>query len=206
MLLNDKLGDCTIAGALHLIQLFCAVTGKPFTPDNNMALAAYESICGYNPNDPNTDTGGVLLNVLNAWQKVGIAGHKIDAFALVDVHNETEVKQAISLFGGLYTGKDLPIAAQTEDIWWDPSPNDGGLWGGHCTPDMDYDEGTGPDAAGPGLDLITWAAVKRETWAFFQRYTIEAYVVIDFDFLEASGVSPSGLTMDQLRADLALIR
>ena len=198
MLLNDQLGDCTIAGALHLDQALAAAAGKGFKPTDAEALAAYEAIDGYRPGDPSTDQGGVLIDVLKAWRSQGIGGRKILGFAAVNIRDRTEVQQAIYLFGGIYTGAMLPISAQTQPEWWDASPNDGGVWGGHCVPDLDYDK--------EGLACITWGAVKRMTWAFFQRYCDEAYAVISQDFIEANGSAPSGFDLAQLQADLALIR
>ena len=205
MLMNDQLGDCTIAGALHLRQVLAAAAGNPWTPTDAEALQAYEQIDGYVQGNSSTDNGGILLNVLNAWKQNGIAGHTILGFASVNVQDFTEVMQAIALFGGLYTGKLLPKSAQTEDVWHDISPNDGGVWGGHCTPDTDYDQGTVDGSTATTLGLITWGAVKEETLAFFQRYTDEAYVVIDPVFIEATGLSASGVNLAQLQADLALI-
>src|SRR4051812_38110220 len=57
LLLNDKLGDCTIAAVLHMQSVFCSNSGRPFKITDEEALEAYSRICGYDPKqtDPKTD-------------------------------------------------------------------------------------------------------------------------------------------------------
>jgi hypothetical protein len=196
MLLNDQLGDCTIAGALHLDMAWAANAGGIFVPTDNDALQAYESIDGYQPGNPSTDNGGILLNVLNAWRKTGIAGRKIAGYAMANIRNRTEIMQCINIFGGAYAAVMLPISAQTQDVW-SIVPDDGGVWGGHCVPILDYDEN--------GLTCITWGQAKRLTWNFFDRYFDEFYPVVSQDFIEAGGVAPNGFNLGQLTSDIALI-
>src|ERR1035441_3266563 len=102
VMLNDQLGDCTIAGCGHAVQTWSANLGNEITVSDSTVLAAYEAWDGYNPSDPSTDQGGIELNVLKSWKADGFGGHKIAAFASVNPQNITEVKQAINLFGGIY--------------------------------------------------------------------------------------------------------
>src|ERR1035438_5048086 len=46
-----------------------------------MILNYFEQWDGYNPGDPNTDAGGVELNVLTSWQKSAFDKHKLIAYA-----------------------------------------------------------------------------------------------------------------------------
>jgi hypothetical protein len=195
MLLNDQLGDCTIAAALHLDMAWTANAGGSFTPTDADALDAYESIDGYVPGNPSTDQGGIELDVLNAWKSAGIAGRKILAFVAVNPKSHKEVEQAIALFGGLYIGVTLPVSAQTQQTWWNAGNNDGGVWGGHAVPVLDYDD--------EYLTCVTWGALKKMTWSFFYRYCDEAYAVISTDFIEQNGLDPSGFRLAQLQCDLS---
>lgn len=197
MLHNDTLGDCTIAGILHLLQCQAANVKGGFVPTDDEALQYYERIDGYNPADPNTDNGGVLLDVLNNVKTNGIAGQKIFAFALVDHTNLQEVQSAIALFGGIYTGFNVPRSIQGQAVWDVVQGDDGGIEGGHCVPVEDFDAST--------FSCITWGEVIKLTQAFWNQYFDEAYAVITQDWLNAQGTTPTGLNLDQLQADLSLI-
>jgi hypothetical protein len=220
MMLNDKLGDCTCAGMGHAVQLATAAADAPsglvgaieravgddagvVTIADADILLAYEQACGYNPADPATDRGGVELDVLTYWRTNGIgnSGHKINAFAKVNVLNQAEVMQALDLFGFLYTGVALPASAQAQvgGVWdVDNTPNGAaGSWGGHCVVIG------AADAA--GLTCITWGAYQKMTWAFWQRYFYEAYCCLTPDWIEADGQSPSGFDLATLQGDLAQI-
>src|ERR1017187_6786701 len=82
MMLNDTLGDCTIAGCGHAVQVWSlANVGLELTVADKDILKAYEVWDGYNPHDPSSDNGGIELDVLNRWQKSSLAGHALLAFA-----------------------------------------------------------------------------------------------------------------------------
>jgi hypothetical protein len=136
MMLNDKLGDCTIAGIGHAVQVWSANSCQEITVPDDAILASYEQWDGYNPADPSTDQGGIELDVLTDFKANGLAGHKLLAFADAKAANLVEVRQSIALFGGVYIGVSLPLTAQSQDMW-DVVPDDGsgsstaGSWGGH---------------------------------------------------------------------------
>src|ERR1017187_345651 len=112
VMLNDQLGDCTIAGCGHAVQTWSANLGNEITVSDSTVLAAYEAWDGYNPADPSTDQGGIELDVLNNWKQNSLAGHALLAFATVNLANLSQLRSAISLFGGLYIGVGLPLTAQ----------------------------------------------------------------------------------------------
>ena len=59
MMLNDRLGDCTIAGMFHAMQLWSfKARSTELTEADQYVLATYEEFCNYNPNDANSDQGG----------------------------------------------------------------------------------------------------------------------------------------------------
>jgi hypothetical protein len=200
----DGLGDCTIAGAAHAIQVWSKATGKEITVTDAQVLAKYELWDGYVLNDPNTDQGGILLNVLTDWKKSAFYGNKLDAFASVSVSNTAEIKQGVYLFGGLYIGVNLPISAQNQKIWdvVDPSlqgDSAPGSWGGHCIYITGYDQDY--------LSCITWGSVQLMTWAFWKAYVDEAYCLLGADFINSKTfVNPDGFNLTALKADLALIK
>ena len=202
MLLNDTQGDCTCAAAAHLIDLWTANTMAETLIADTDVLAAYEAFCGYNPADPSTDRGGVEINVLNQWRQMGIAGHKIGAYASINPLNVSHIKLAISIFGGVYVGIALPASVQGQSTW--NVISDGlsgagtpGSWGGHAVPIVAYDA--------DGLTCITWGQPLKMSWAFWTAYVDEAYAIISNDFLNGSAVTPSGFNLAQLQSDLSVV-
>ena len=201
MMLNDTLGDCTIAGAAHAVQVWSANTGGELTVPDPTILSYYEQWDGYVPGQPNTDSGGVELDVLNNWQKNGFADRKLLAFADPKANNLAEIRQSIHMFGGVYIGLALPLTAQKQDVWdvvktggADAKP---GSWGGHCVFVPKYDE--------KGFTCITWGALKTMTLAFWEKYCDEAHTLLSEVWITTKG-SPAGFDQAQLQADLSAIK
>jgi hypothetical protein len=202
MMLNDKLGCCTIAGCAHAVQIWTLNAGSEVTLSDQDVLDAYCEWDGYVDGDPATDQGGVELDVLIDWKAGGFAGHALTGFADPNVANLDEVRQAIMLFGGVYIGLALPLSAQTQEVWEavdDPGDGstDAGSWGGHCVFVPKYD-------AGDSLSCITWGMVKQMTEAFWRKYCLEAHALLSPDWIAAQG-APNGFNLAQLEADLALV-
>lgn len=197
MMLNDQLGDCTIAGCGHAVQIWSANLGTEATVPDATIEQFYEAWDGYQPADPSTDQGGVELDVLNAWRQGGFAEHILTGFADPHVADVQAVRQAIALFGGVYIGLSLPLTAQNQPVWDVTEPTDPGAapgsWGGHCVfvPKYDADSFT----------CITWGGLQKMTTAFWTEYCDEAHALLSKDWLGAKG-SPDGLDLAQLQADL----
>lgn len=217
MLLNDQLGDCVIAGMMHLAMTWQANAGVFIAPPTDAeVVAAYSAIGGYDPsrtdaggNNP-TDQGCAMLDALKYWRTTGlqIAGqnHKILAFAEVNLSNATEVRTALWLFGGLFTGFAMPDSAQGASSWLVPPEGPAGegtpgTWGGHCAPLGAED----PGANGQQFKVITWGETLDASAGFVQDYCDEAYAVISQEWLEKNGQAPSGFNLQQLQADLGAL-
>ncbi|MDE2107117.1 MAG: hypothetical protein KGL39_58460 [Patescibacteria group bacterium] len=199
MMLNDKIGDCTCAGAGHLIMDWSSNANKLVTPSDHDILKAYEDVSGYNPANPRSDNGAAELDVLNYWRNTGIAGHKILAFVQVNVKNVNHVKAAIQLFGGVYAGVQLPVSAQGKSEWVMPQlgmPQDviPGSWGGHAIPIVAFDE--------KQCTCITWGQRLQMDWLFWLTYMEECWSIVTEDFIAANGMSPSGFNLQALMDDL----
>lgn len=198
MYANDRLGDCTLAAAGHMIETWSANAQGLVTP------AEQEIVSAYIPGTGNNDDGRYLNEVLDYWRTTGIGADKVYAYAEVDVKDQAEVEAALWLFGGLYLGVGLPISAQTQRVWHVDSAAPAASrepysWGGHCV------NGTG-FAATTGVYLVTWGQLTHMTWAFFRRYVDEAFAVISTDWLDKAGISPKlagaldlGLLSEDLR-------
>jgi hypothetical protein len=199
---KDGLGDCTIAAIGHAIQIWSLnASGVEHTMSDYFIQLYYEKWDGYIPGNPSTDNGGIELDVLKNWQKGTFHGEPLMAFASVNVNNLAEVQQAISLFGGVYIGLNLPVSAQNQSVW-DVVADNGqgntvpGSWGGHCTFVPKYD----PEK----FTNITWGEMQPMTTAFWNTYVTEAYALLSPVFINSTG-APSGFDLAALQADLAQI-
>ncbi|HVC09909.1 MAG TPA: hypothetical protein VNH15_08230 [Elusimicrobiota bacterium] len=205
MMLNDKIGDCAVAAPGHAVQVWTANAGKEKTIPDSAILKVYEapSVGNYNPNDPNSDQGANIIDVLKYWRKNGIGGDKLGAFLFVSPTNLEMFKKAVWLFGGGDLGINLPISAQKQVAQglWDVPPEgttgDGapGSWGGHSVAVAGFDS--------QGVTIVTWGQFLKMTWAFFQAYCEESWAIVSKDFLNGKGVTPNnGFDWATLTADL----
>jgi len=205
MLLNDQLGDCVIAGMMHLAMGWVAnAGGKIPVPTDQEVLAAYSAIGAYVPGDPSTDNGCNMLDALKYWKNTGIqiqgAVSQIVAFAEVNLQNFAEVKAALWLFGGLFTGWALPESAENAKTWNVTASLHGkgkpGSWGGHCAP-------LAADSSSGQFQAITWGELMPTTQNFVTDYCDEAYAVLSSEWIEQNGEAPCGFDLKALQQDLS---
>lgn len=102
--LNDKFGDCVIAGIGHVVGVLTAGAGNQFVYSDDQILQLYEAIGGYVPNHPNTDDGCDEQTALNYWQHHGAPSgtHKIAGWVAVNGADPNEYRTALWLFENLY--------------------------------------------------------------------------------------------------------
>lgn len=198
---NDQIGLCAFAAQAHMMQLWTANAGAEVSPPVSSVLNAYTETTGWDPSKPETDQGTVMLDALNNWRKRGLDARKISAYALIASRNRAHVETTVNLFGGVYFGANLPIAAQNQTVW--DCPDDlitdedrPGSWGGHCMSVAGYDA--------TGLQLVTWGTIKICTWRWWYAYVDEAYAVMSPEWF-ANGIAPNGFDIAQLTADLAAV-
>lgn len=202
VMLNNRLGDCTIAACGHMIRNWHNVLGSRSGPTDADILAAYEGAAGYNPADPATDQGSDGLTVLNYWRQTGIGSDKILAYLALDQGNVAHLKAAIYLFGGAWLGLAMPQTAENQSTWHITAAGlqgagTPGSWGGHAIPVFGYGQKT--------LPLVSWGARYEMTWGFMLSYTDESYVALSRDWLNLKGLSPAGFNLAALQADLAAL-
>jgi hypothetical protein len=199
MMMNDTLGDCTIAGLGHSMQVF--TDGKLTLPDS-IIESYYSKWCGYVPGNPATDQGGVEVDVLNDWKGSSFDGHILEGYVDPQPQNWGHVAHSIAEFGGVYIGLSLPNSAMEQfqaGQVWDVVTNDGGIAGGHAvfcpayhTEDPTYNKET-------TITCITWGAKQKMTMAFWEKYTDESHTLL------AASWQPAGVNLVALRADLAFM-
>jgi hypothetical protein len=213
MLLNDQLGDCTVAGILHSAQAVTSLSGNiqgGASFDDAEALKVYEIVGGYVPGNPSTDNGATLASVCNYGVKTGFTDvngqvHKLAGWAEVgDVTNIMLLKKALWTFGTIYMAFNLPESAESQFNAEMPftfvpgSPIAGGhcmvyqfsaLWAGNN--DAVHAEIAAAQAGiDPGAtplrdleDLVTWGAKQRANVGFMTGYTVEAVVPVWEDWV-----------------------
>lgn len=197
MLGNDQLGDCTVAAAAHMIEQWTSYAGTAFTPSDADVVQAYSAVSGYDPATGENDNGAAMLDVLNYWRKQGVGQHRILAYTAA---GRPFVREAIYLFGSLYTGFNLPVSAQRQQVWdvGGEGNTEPGSWGGHAVPLVGYDA--------DGLVAVTWGGLKRLTWAFLDAYCDEAYAVLSNDFInQTTHLNPDHFNLPALQRDLRIL-
>ena len=182
-----------------------ANAGKELIIPDNKILAFYKH---FSHGDP--DAGANMLDVLKYWRTAGLAGDKIMAFVQIETGNNTQVMNAVNLFGNCYIGVSLPNFAVPKNtdplqIPWvlppggatgkdnSPNPNNG-----HCIPAVGYDQ--------RNIYVVTWGQLKSMSWQFYDAYMDEAYAVLSMDWINKKvGTSPSGFDLATLEKDLAQV-
>ena len=197
---NDNYGDCAQAGILHLIQAQSANAGTSLSATTSQALLLYSAITGFNPNDPSTDQGTVLTDLLTYIQKNGVemtdstgkaAIVEVVGSAALDITSIAQMRYATYIFGGSYLGINCPEQCEQDLANWN-FPAGLSIAGGHCIPRV------GEGAAGG--QIVSWGQTIPFSNDFWTAYGDEGYVVITKAWLNAQGQSPSGMDLDGLVA------
>ncbi len=194
--LNDRYGDCVIAGKYHQVGMWTAnESGTAVLGTDNEVLSMYHTICG--PGDNGCDISQVLKYQQNKGLPFNGQIHKIDAFVSVDNAKQDLVKASMAIAASLSLGIDLPGAwEQSNDVW---DVTNSRVVGGHDVPTGGYDKDY--------VTILTWGGKRRITWAAFtsRNYITECYLSLSPDWYAAAGVAPNGIDAATLKADLTAI-
>ena len=193
-------GDCVIAYMLHQIMIWNAVAhaGTPVSFTDDQAIQTYSAITGYVPGDPSTDNGTDPDTALNYWQQTPLFGHKIAGYVNLDITNIDQLKFAIATFGGIGFSFNVPAYIMTIPggaSWSYVAGADITNQGGHQVGIMDYGRN--------GFRENCWSTTNTFNPDFIGAFGMAAQAVVSEDWIKASGISPSGLDLTALLADLA---
>jgi len=200
MYANDHLGDCTCAALGHMLEIWTEqATNSPRILTDAQVIALYNLV------NNGQDKGANMLDVLHQMRVgAGLAGDKVFAYASVDTKRTDLVKAGAWLFTGLYIGIQMPVSAQTQtgpSTSWDVATGpDGqaGSWGGHAVNVVAFD--------GNGLTVVTWGALQKMTWGFWNAYVDEAWALIPVDYEHLKGVlQANGFDFAQLQQYLQTV-
>lgn len=182
MALNNRFGDCTIAGAVHLNQQGALVLDMPWT------------YCGDEVTDrtyftltKGADSGLQLPQVLRPWHMGEFLGQKPNGgYGFVHPKATTQVQQSIWVFGAIYMAVNLPAIAQDQfkvdgsGVWeLTHTQADYQIEGGHCIVGVAYS----PE----GVYVVTWGGIVLVTWEWWFTYGTQAYAVVPPDFVAHNG-------------------
>jgi hypothetical protein len=195
---NHDLQDCTCAAFYHARQVwtYCTTGSVPEDADKDWQTM-YSEACGWNPSVPTSDAGGNIVDVLAYLYKTGaptgedgVARDKARAYAEIDHRDIDNIKRSISECGIVYIGFPVPSNVTTATPVWDYDPNATWTSEGHAVVLAGFDD--------DGAIAISWGFRYYLTWQFFIMIVDELYALFDTDWIEATGQSPAGMTLQQL--------
>jgi len=200
VMLNDRLGDCTCAAFFHAIQVWTFNCGNMVTYSDNDVKLLYEKADGYVDGDSSTDQGGNENHVLDYLLSQGATTsdgkvQKIAAFVQLNEQNHDHIKSAVYDCGVVYLGFSVPSYILPPDgdapPVWDINPSwDKQYEGGHAVIIAGYDDN--------GVKVISWGKYYTMTWNFWDAFVDQAFAMTSPDWINAKGVNPLGLSLDQL--------
>ena len=213
MFLNDRIGDCAIAGSIEEIRLANALRGVTVNFDDADAIANYSFITGYQPGPeitdpvdapPNPTDQGTDVHDLYEYRKntgfVDADGnrHKIVAYAGLTRGDFDELLIALSLFDMVGIGIQVPDFAEAQfeaGQPWHLVKRGFGIEGGHYIPIVGAQSNT-------VADLFTWGAKTGIEMDFYEKLNTVAVVALTEEMFTADK-SPEGVDFNALAKDLA---
>ena len=207
---NDSVGDCACAGPAHETLFWERHNRRdPADITDEDVLRMYSDVTGYDPDDPSTDQGSCVSDVVAYRRTHGLVDHAgvahTIAVGLGLSLTRDAVRQAINLYDVCGLGIQVPesLMEQTQTAqnghtapeWTvvDGSPIDGG----HYIAAIAYDE--------QWLYVNSWGIICRMSWDFFDHYVDEAWAYLSQEDVNSADMSPDGIDYAQLKADIALL-
>ncbi len=208
MYANDRLGDCTCAGAGHGIGCMSAFLGTEALFTDTEIIKMYSAVSGYDPATGANDNGAELADVCKYLMTTGITDtngklHKLAAWAEIEEFNNLTLLQSVLYnFGTVYCAFQLPDDAldvfDAGQPWTNysqaPDPNEG-----HCMV-IQY-SAVQDTAIWNDETLVTWAAGQKACRAWMRKYLCESIVMVSEDYVNANGTNISGLNLQQMITD-----
>jgi hypothetical protein len=178
-------GDCTIAAVAHADTVYHGLISKKHIMTEKAVEKVYFHLSG------GIDSGLVELDVLNYWRQHGIGGNKIIAYVSIDRKNQTNIKQAIHLFGGVYLGFHVQQNCESDFDAGKPWTPGRLTKHAHAVYAVGYDS--------QQLTVLTWGNTQKATWEWWDECVDEAYAILPS---EAKDSDFAGVDLAELKKDL----
>jgi hypothetical protein len=201
---NDAVGNCVACAELRAIQVSRAnAWGDVWRPTRDMAFALYGALTGFDPVTLLPDNGTDTAHAMASWSANGVRidDQNLDVvrWATVDPADAAHIAIAIGYTGPIQVSMALPTAAQDVTVWSQP-PGTGagwvpGSWGYHRVMVGAFD-GTERVCRTWGQDVI----IHPEFWV---AYVVGVDATLSREWMDATGLAPSGLDWDALDQDVA---
>lgn len=190
--LNDRLGDCVIAGKYHNVGVYTGNdSGTAVVGTDAEVQSSYRTICGP------YDQGCVITEVLDYMKTRGLPlngkPYRIDGYVAIDWRDKVQVQYAIYLFGAVTIGINLPGSWMNSNVW---DVTNSGFVGGHDVSLVGYNAQGAIVSSWGRLFTMTWAAVTSS------RYIDEMYALLSPDWYGSDKLAPCGVDADTLKTDL----
>lgn len=203
MFKNDEFSCCVFAGAAHEHMIWTHEGGKTVEFNDAGVLADYAAVTGFDPKNPDSDTGTDMEQAAQYRRKIGIidaagARHKIDAYLAPRIGDADDLALLCYLTGAVGVGLRLPNSAMDQfdaEKPWDVAQKTGGYAGGH------YVTCLGRNTKGNFL-VLTWGRIQAMTPRFYERFSDEAVGYFSTEILRGK-VSPEGFDEPTLRSHIA---
>ena len=205
MFLNDQRPDCTIAQVGHCDLTHEWRSRKDYSPVTDEAILRMFKETGREQGLGDNE-GRYNELVLQYWARTGLQQpdgtmQKILGYAVVDYTDLDESRAAGRIFGGTCNSVGLPERAlhqlnngQRWSLQAGPGSLAIGSWGYHAM--------FGPAWNSYGQLYMTWGDRQQATKAWFKQFTVEQFVVVTEDWLNAEGLTIHGMNLDALLSDL----
>jgi hypothetical protein len=201
---NDAVGDCVPCAELRAIQVRRAnARGDSWRPTRDGALSLYAALTGFDPATGSPDAGTDTARAMASWATNGIRinDQNLDVvcWATVDPADAAHIAIAIGHTGPVQITLALPAAAHDLAIWaqppgigagWEPAS-----WGYHRVMVGKFDSSE--------RVCRTWGRDVPIHPAFWSAYVVAVDATLSREWMEATGLAPSGLDWDALRQDIA---
>jgi hypothetical protein len=187
--LNNTLPDCTLSAVVRLIQLW------RWNTDHSRKYPTDEEIRAEFAGQFFDNFGASPPRVMRQWKEIGLFGHKIEDYYVINHRDRDSVKLAAWAAGGLYVelhaNHEMITKAKKHKTW---GPGDAGGVAAHACVLGGY--------TGDSVVYIPWGdPYGRElaTWDFATVDTINAYAVLSKHYWIRGKKSPAGLTFQETK-------
>lgn len=207
MMGNNIYGDCFWAASYHARQVRTLfATGTMETEPDSIVLGAYSAATGFRADQPTSDQGTDPGEGFSWMLRCGLPTRStpvqiIGAIEL-DPRQPQDSLEALDYCGGLLVGVSLPKSFvaldDPPDVWdWAAGDTDSGegheIYLGRADPSWQ------------DIGIVSWGKTHAYslTPAFWSRAVTQCTAIIARDWVEVTGKTPFGMTLDQLAAEIS---